>query len=66
MKVYSVIRHQQWESTCLLAVFGSREECLEYTYKQEAFQKDWYDYGIIESELGQEIDMFGTVEWVEK
>lgn len=64
MKVYSVLRHEQWESTDLLVVFASREECLGFIRKQEGFQKSWYNYGIVESELGQEIDFYRMVDWV--
>jgi hypothetical protein len=62
MKVYSVLRHEKYESTDLLVVFGSRQECLDYIERQEGYIEGWYDYGVVESELGQEIDFFGMVD----
>lgn len=65
MKVYSVLRSEPYSSNDLLVVFGSRQECLDYIERQEGYQKMWYDYGVVESELGQEIDFFGMVDWID-
>ena len=66
MKVYSVLRHEPYDSGPVpLVVFASREECLDFIRKQEGFQKSWYNYGIVESELGQEIDFYRMVDWIE-
>jgi hypothetical protein len=63
MKVYSVMRHVQYEGEDLLGVFGSREDAEKYVSRQED-KKDYYDFGIVESELGQEIDFHRMVDWV--
>lgn len=62
MKVYSVLRHVQYEGEDLLGVFGSREDAMEFA-KSKIDQ--WSDMGIVESELGQPVDFYEMVEWVE-
>ena len=64
MKVYSVLRHMQYEGSDLLGVFGSREDALKYIGSQSENRK-YYDFGVVESELGQEVDFYDMVEWVE-
>ena len=64
MKVYSVLRHMQYEGSDRLGVFGSREDALEFIESQSE-DKQYYDFGLVESELGQEVDFFDDVEWVE-
>jgi hypothetical protein len=63
MKVYSVLLSVAYEGQDLLAVFGSREKAVAY-----AMQQDWRygEYGVVESELGQPIDLFSMVEWLEE
>ncbi len=62
MKVYSVLRHVDYEGEDLLGVFGSREQAVEFARSKA---DKYSDVGIVESELGQEIDFYGQVEWVE-
>ena len=62
MKVYSVRRHVQYEGEDLLGVFGSREDAVVFAQGQLS---QYHDVGIVESELGQEIDFHAMVEWVE-
>lgn len=65
MKVYSVLQHEKYQGYELLVIYGSRQECLSYIQKLEGYKKSWYEYGVVESELGQEIDFFGMVDWVD-
>lgn len=63
MKVYSVISHVQYEGSDLLGVFGdvmSAMKCIES--KEEL--KSYCDLGIVESELGEEIDVHSRIEWI--
>jgi len=62
MKVYSVLRHMQYEGSDLLGVFGSREQAQEFARAQV---DQWSDIGVVESELGQPVDFYQSVEWVE-
>lgn len=62
MLVYSVLRHVQYEGEDLLGVFGSREDAVVFA-KSKVDQ--WSDVGIVESELGQPVDFYHMVEWVE-
>jgi hypothetical protein len=62
MKVYSVLRHVDYEGQDLLGVFGSREEALVFARSK---MEQWSEIGLVESELGQEVDFYGQVEWVE-
>jgi hypothetical protein len=62
MKVYSVLRHVQYEGCDLLGVFGSREQAVEFG--RSKIDK-WSEIGIVESELGQQVDFYESVEWVE-
>lgn len=66
MKVYSVLKHVDYEGCDLLGVFGSREEAVSFAKSHEYFEK-YRDtqFGVVESELGQEVDFYGMVEWVE-
>jgi hypothetical protein len=64
MKVYSVLRHMQYEGEELLGVFASREDALKFVESQSE-DKKYYDFGVVESELGQKVDFFSDVEWVE-
>lgn len=62
MKVYSVVQHVQYEGSDLLGVFGSREEALVFAKSKES---PYWDVGIVESELGQPVDLYESVEWVQ-
>lgn len=66
MKVYSVLKHVDYEGCDILGVFGSREEAMSFAKSHEHFGK--YrdtEFGVVESELGQEIDFYEMVDWVE-
>ena len=66
MKVYSVLLHVDYEGCDLLGVFGDRKSAVEFVRRQDGFGKyDSYQYGVVESELGQSIDFYGMVDWVE-
>lgn len=66
MKVYSVLLSVDYEGCDLLGVFGDRESAVEFVRKQEGFLKySSQSYGVVESELGQEIDFYGMVDWIE-
>jgi hypothetical protein len=66
MKVYSVLVSVPYEGEDLLGVFGDRESAVEFARKQEGFGKySGYTWGVVESELGQPIDFYGMVEWVD-
>ena len=62
MIVYSVLRHVDYEGEDLLGVFGSREEALLFA---QARVDRWSSMGIVASELGQTVDFYDMVEWVE-
>ena len=62
MLVYSVLRHIQYEGQDLLGVFGSREEAV--LFGKSKLDK-YSEVGVVESELGQEVDFYESVEWVE-
>ena len=62
MKVYSVLRHVQYEGQDLLGVFGSREEAVMFAKSKV---EKYSDIGVVESELGQSVDFYESVEWVE-
>ena len=66
MKVYSVLLHVDYEGCDLLAVFGDRESAVEFARKQDGFGK-WagHSWGVVASELGQPVDFYEMVEWVE-
>jgi hypothetical protein len=54
----------QYEGSDLLGVFGSREDALKFVGSQSEDRK-YYDFGVVESELGQPVDFYSDVEWVE-
>jgi hypothetical protein len=54
----------QYEGSDLLGVFGSREDALKFVDTQSEDRK-YYDFGLVESELGQKVDFYMDVEWVE-
>ena len=66
MKVYSVILNVQYEGMDLLGVFADRESAVKFIRNHEGFGK-WHgnSWGFVESELGQSIDSFEMIEWVE-
>jgi hypothetical protein len=62
MIVYSVLRHVDYEGCDLLGVFGSREQAQEFARGR---LDQWSQVGIVESGLGQPVDFYDDVEWVE-
>lgn len=62
MRVYSVLLSVDYEGEDLLGVFASREEAVAFARAQEQM---YGSYGVVESELGQPIDFYAMVEWVE-
>jgi hypothetical protein len=54
----------QYEGSDLLGVFGSCEDALKFVESQSEDRK-YYDFGVVESELGQKVDFYMDVEWVE-
>jgi hypothetical protein len=62
MQVYSVLRHIQYEGCDLLGVFGSQEQAVEFARGQ---LDQWSDVGVVASELGQPVDFYSDVDWVE-
>jgi hypothetical protein len=62
MIVYSVLRHVDYEGQDLLGVFGSREQAQEFARRR---LDQWSSVGVVESELGQPVDFYESVEWVE-
>lgn len=66
MKVYSVLLHTDYEGCDLLGVFASRDEAVAFARGQKDFGKYALQaYGVVESELGQAVDFYSMVDWVE-
>ena len=66
MKVFSVVSYEQYEGFVFFGVFGSREEAVSWIKSYEGYQRRWRDgYGVIESELGEIVDSYERVEYVD-
>lgn len=66
MLVYAVLLSVDYEGQDLLGVFASREQAVEFARSQDQFgQYQSHSYGVVECELGREVDFYGQVEWVE-
>jgi hypothetical protein len=67
MIVYSVLVFVDYEGSELLGVFGDRESALAFARSQPAHQRHWAGYclGVVACELGQPLDVLGTVEYVD-
>jgi hypothetical protein len=66
MKVYSVVCSVDYEGCDFLGVFVDRKSAEDFTRSQEGFGKyQSYSYGVVESELGQPVDFYSMVDWVE-
>lgn len=61
MKVYSVVGSVAYEGDDLLGVFGSHEDAVQFIRDQGPHK--YYQYGIVMSDLGEEIDVDGMAEW---
>jgi hypothetical protein len=55
MQVYSVIVNDG-DCYSLCGVFATRADAVAFVNTQEGYQNDWYEYSVIESALGEEID----------
>jgi hypothetical protein len=66
MKVYSALEFIDYEGSTLLGVFASRDEAVAHIKTNNGYKSKWaYSYGVIESELGQAIDVFASVDRIE-
>lgn len=72
MKVYSLLGFIDYEGSDLLGVFGSVEDLMKFVEVKRSEMSDRFcgeklgfnDLGYIESELGQEIDVLGEIEYL--
>ena len=70
MKVYTLMGGFDYEGETLLGVFGSKEQVLQYVeqnkgqYRTRPELLGYDSLGYVESELGQQIDFHGQVEWL--
>ena len=66
MLVYSVLCSVDYEGQDLLGVFADRESAVQFARSQQGFgQYAGHSWGVVESELGQSVDFYEMVEWVE-
>ncbi len=67
MIVYSVLEQIDYEGCDLLGVFGSREDAEQFIRSYAGFicQYAGHSYGYVESELGQPVDYYRDVVYVE-
>lgn len=66
MLVYSVLLSVDYEGQDLLGVFGDRKSAVEFARNQPGFdQYAGHSWGVVESELGQPVDFYEMVEWVQ-
>jgi hypothetical protein len=66
MKVFSVVSYEQYEGFEFFGVFGSREQAVSWIKSYEGYQRRWRDcYGVVESELGEEIHCCERVEYLD-
>jgi hypothetical protein len=67
MIVYSVLEQIDYEGCDLLGVFGSREDAEQFIRGYDGFvgQYPGHSYGYVESQLGQPVDFYRDVVYVE-
>jgi hypothetical protein len=66
MKVYSVLAYEQYEGFEFFGVHASREQAVSWIKSYEGYQRRWRDrYGVVESELGEEVDSHDQIEYVD-
>ena len=67
MIVYSVLMFMDYEGSELLGVFGDRESAFAFARSQPAHPRAWAGYPlmVVACELGQPVDVDGTVEYVD-
>lgn len=56
MKVYTVLVNDGYET--FQGVFACDIDAVTWIESQEGHQKGWYEYQIVESELGEAVDQF--------
>lgn len=69
MKVFSLLGFYDYEGSSLLGVFGSVEDVLKFVEEKRKGSKlserlDYDNLGYVVSELGQEIDVLGEIEYL--
>jgi hypothetical protein len=64
MRVFSVLL-DDGERYDFLGVFGSFEDAEVFIRGREGYLRDWYQYGVVASELGEEVDFLGRVDWIQ-
>ena len=67
MKVYSLLGFVDYEGSDLLGVFGSLEDLMKYVEMKGdslGYRHVGSSLGYVMSELGQEIDVYGDVEYL--
>ena len=64
MFVYSVLRVVDYEGSDLLGVFVSRADAIRFIQSLDEGRR-YGHLGIIESALGQEIDQFGVIDFID-
>ena len=67
MIVYSVLEQVDYEGCDLLGVFGSREDAEQFIRGHDGFVRQYpgHSYGYVESQLGQPVDFYRDVVYVE-
>lgn len=67
MIVYSVLEQVDYEGCDLLGVFGSREDAERFIRGHDGFVRQYpgHSYGYVESQLGQPVDFYRDVVYVE-
>lgn len=67
MLVYSVLQQVDYEGCDLLGVFASREDAEQFIRSYDGFVRQFpgYSYGFVESQLGQPVDFYRDVVYVE-
>ncbi len=64
MQVFSVLL-DDGERYDFLGVFASFEDAEEFIRGREGFIHGWYQFGVVASELGEEVDFLGRVCWIQ-
>lgn len=65
MQVFSLVSSVQYEGFELIGVFASRDDAVQCMIDKIEDFRYVDNVGIIESELGKELDMYGDVEWLD-
>lgn len=65
MQVFSLVSRVQYVGFELIGVFASRDDAMQCMIDKIEDFRYVGNVGIIESELGKELDMYGDVEWLD-